>query len=82
IIGAHSVYPPNWDKNLALACERLLRSGHRGYSPDHLLTCSIQHFTLYLEKDPTDPQAAAIRSAVSHLLKERDRLRQSRNQTP
>uniref|UniRef100_A0A3P8U9K9 Transmembrane protein 260 n=1 Tax=Amphiprion percula TaxID=161767 RepID=A0A3P8U9K9_AMPPE len=82
IVGAHSDYPPNWDKNLALACERLLRSGHRGYSPDSLLTCSAQHFSLYLEKEPTDPQAPAIRSAITHLLKERDRLRQSRKQTP
>ncbi|XP_014842556.1 PREDICTED: transmembrane protein 260 isoform X1 [Poecilia mexicana] len=82
IVEAQSEYPPNWDKNLALACERLLRSAQRGYSPDHLLTCSVQHFSLYLEKEPTDPQAAAIRSAVSHLLKERDRLRQSRKQTP
>lgn len=82
IVEAHSDYPPNWDKNLALACERLLRSGHRGYSPDSLLTCSTQHFSLYLEKDPTDPQAPAIRSAITHLLKERDRLRQSRRQTP
>ncbi|KAG8013400.1 hypothetical protein GBF38_021746 [Nibea albiflora] len=82
IVEAHSDYPPNWDKNLALACERLLRSGHRGYSPDSLLTCSTQHFSLYLEKEPTDPQAAAIRSAITHLLKERDRLRQSRRPTP
>ncbi|XP_038147441.1 transmembrane protein 260 [Cyprinodon tularosa] len=82
IVGAHSNYPPNWDKNLALVCERLLRSGHRGYSPDHLLTCSIHHFSLYLQKDPTDPQADAIRSAVSHLLKERDRLRHIQKKTP
>ncbi|CAG5866391.1 unnamed protein product [Menidia menidia] len=82
LVEAHSDYPPNWDKNLALACERLLRSGHRGYSPDSLLTCCVQHFSLYLEKDPTDPQAPAIRSAVTHLLSERDRLRQSRKQTP
>ncbi|XP_039994074.1 transmembrane protein 260 isoform X2 [Xiphias gladius] len=82
IVEAHSDYPPNWDKNLALACERLLRSGHRGYSPDSLLTCSAQHFSLYLEKEPTDPQAPAIRSAITHVLKERDRLRQSRRQTP
>uniref|UniRef100_A0A7N6BQM1 Transmembrane protein 260 n=1 Tax=Anabas testudineus TaxID=64144 RepID=A0A7N6BQM1_ANATE len=72
IVEAHSDYPPNWDKNLALACERLLRSGHRGYTPDSLLTCSIQHFKLYLEKEPTDSQAPAIRSAITHLLKERD----------
>ncbi|XP_028251319.1 transmembrane protein 260 [Parambassis ranga] len=82
IVGAYSHYPPNWDKNLALACERLLRSGHRGHSPDSLLTCSVQHFSLYLEKEPTDPQAPAIRSAITHLLKERDRLRQSRKQAP
>uniref|UniRef100_A0A3Q3IUL5 Transmembrane protein 260 n=1 Tax=Monopterus albus TaxID=43700 RepID=A0A3Q3IUL5_MONAL len=81
IVEAHSDYPPNWDKNLALACERLLRSGHRGYSPDSLLTCSAQHFKLYLEKEPTDPQAPAIRSAITHLLKERGRLRQSQEQT-
>lgn len=78
IVEAHSGYPPNWDKNYALACERLLRSGRRGHSPDGLLTCSIRHFTLYLEKEPTDPQESAIRSAVSHLLKERDKLRQRR----
>ncbi|XP_072222087.1 protein O-mannosyl-transferase TMEM260 isoform X1 [Leuresthes tenuis] len=82
IVEAHSDYPPNWDKNLALACERLLRSGHRGYNPDSLLTCSTQHFSLYLEKELTDPQAPAIRSAITHLLTERDRLRQSRKQTP
>ncbi|XP_036928207.1 transmembrane protein 260 isoform X1 [Acanthopagrus latus] len=82
IVEAHSDYPPNWDKNLALACERLLRSGHRGYSPDSLLTCSTQHFSLYLEKERTDPQADAIRSAIAHLLQERDRLSQGRRRTP
>lgn len=82
IVEAHSDYPPNWDKNLALACERLLRSGHQGYSPDSLLTCSTQHFSLYLEKEPTDPQVPAIRSAITHLLEERDKLRLSRRQTP
>ncbi|XP_055361639.1 transmembrane protein 260 isoform X2 [Betta splendens] len=82
IVEAHSDYPPNWDKNLALACERLLRSGHQGYGPDSLLTCSIQHFTLYLEKEAADSQAPAIRYAIAHLLKERDRLRQSDGRTP
>ncbi|XP_034432755.1 transmembrane protein 260 isoform X1 [Hippoglossus hippoglossus] len=80
IVEAHSHYPPNWDKNLALACERLLRSGHRGYTPDSLLTCSTQHFSLYLEKEPTDPQASAIRSAITQLLRERDELGQSSEQ--
>ncbi|XP_033966881.1 LOW QUALITY PROTEIN: protein O-mannosyl-transferase TMEM260 [Pseudochaenichthys georgianus] len=82
IVEAHSDYPPNWNKNLALACERLLRSGHQGYSPDSLLTLGAQHFSLYLEKEPTDPQTTAIRSAITSLLKERDELRQSRRQTP
>lgn len=75
-------YPPNWDKNFALACERLLRSGHRGYSPHSLLTCSIQHFSLYLEKEPSDAQAPAIRSAIGHLLQERDRLHPGKRKHP
>ncbi|XP_061600425.1 protein O-mannosyl-transferase TMEM260 isoform X2 [Cololabis saira] len=82
IVEAQSDYPPNWDKNLALACERLLRSGQRGHSPDGLLTCSIQHFTRYLEKESTDPQAPAIRSAITHLLKERDERHQNRKKSP
>lgn len=82
IVEAHLNYPPNWDKNLALACERLLRSGHRGYSPDSLLTCSSRHFALYLEREPTDPQAPAIRTAITHLLQERDRLLTSHRQSP
>uniref|UniRef100_A0A8C7YPG5 Transmembrane protein 260 n=1 Tax=Oryzias sinensis TaxID=183150 RepID=A0A8C7YPG5_9TELE len=81
IVDVHLSYPPNWDKNLALACERLLRSGQQGHSPDSLLTCSAQHFSLYLEKEPTDPQAPAIRSAITHLLKEKERLRQTRTNT-
>ncbi|XP_068195800.1 protein O-mannosyl-transferase TMEM260 isoform X2 [Antennarius striatus] len=80
LVETHSNYPSNWDKNLALACEKLLRSGHHGYSPDDLLSCSARHFSLYLEKDPGDPQQEAIRSAVTHLLKERDRLHH--RQTP
>ncbi|XP_029688757.1 transmembrane protein 260 isoform X2 [Takifugu rubripes] len=82
IVEAHSNYPPNWDKNLALACERLLRSGHRGHSPDSLLTCSSRHFALYLEREPTDPQAPAIRTAITHLLKEQERLRTSHGTSP
>nr|XP_029543993.1 transmembrane protein 260 [Oncorhynchus nerka] len=76
IVESHTDYPPNWDKNLALASERLLRSGKQGHSPDSLLTCSIQHFSLYLDKEPTDSQAPAIHTAVSHLLQERTWLRQ------
>ncbi|XP_077476930.1 transmembrane protein 260 isoform X1 [Stigmatopora argus] len=81
LVESHSSYPTNWDKNLALACERLLRSGHRGHDPDALLTCSIQHFTLYLDREPADLQASAIRSAVAHLLKERQRHRQELGKT-
>lgn len=77
IVETYSHYPANWDKNLALACERLLRAGHRGYSTDSLLTCSVRHFHLYLQKEPTDPQASAIRSAITHLSKEQDRLHHS-----
>ncbi|KAL0969087.1 hypothetical protein UPYG_G00222470 [Umbra pygmaea] len=76
IVETYADHPPNWDKNLALASERLLRSGKQGHSPDSLLTCSIQHFSLYLDKEPTDTQAPAIRTAISHLLQERTRLRQ------
>ncbi|XP_041710216.1 transmembrane protein 260 [Coregonus clupeaformis] len=78
IVERHTDYPPNWDRNLALASERLLRSGKQGHSPDSLLTCSIQHFSMYLDKEPTDSQAPAIRTAVSHLLQERTRVRQRR----
>ena len=72
---AYEDYPSNWDKNLGLACEGLLRSGGRGHSPDTLLTCSLQHFRLYLQKEPSDQQAPAIHTAIAHLLQERDRLR-------
>lgn len=82
IVEAQTNYPPNWDKNFALACERLLRSGHRGYSPHSLLTCSIHHFSLYLEKEPSDAQAPAIRSAIGHLLQERDRLHPGKRKHP
>ncbi|XP_061553175.1 protein O-mannosyl-transferase TMEM260 isoform X6 [Phycodurus eques] len=81
LVESYSSYPPNWDKNLALACERLVRTGHQGHSLDGLLSCSIQHFSLYLDKEPADPQAPAIRSAVAHLLKERDQHRQSLKKT-
>ncbi|KAK7904722.1 hypothetical protein WMY93_017329 [Mugilogobius chulae] len=74
IVETYSQYPSNWDKNFALACERMLRSGHQGYSAESLLTCSVQHFRLYLQKEPNDPQASAIRSAITHLSKEKDRL--------
>lgn len=82
IVETYSEYPPNWDKNLALACERLLRLGHQGYSPHSLLTCSVRHFRLYLQKEPTDPQAPAIRSAITHMLKEKDRLHPGQRRTP
>lgn len=75
-VDAQVDYPANWDKNLALAAKRLLRSGGGSYGPDTLLSRSILHFTLYLQKEPTDTQSKAIRSAISHLRKERDRLRE------
>ncbi|KAG7277899.1 hypothetical protein CRUP_036299 [Coryphaenoides rupestris] len=83
IVEAYSEYPPNWDKNMALVCERLLRSGSQGpEAADDLLTCSVQHFSLYLKKESQEPQAAAIRSAIAHMLQERERLRQKLEQGP
>ncbi|KAL4613133.1 transmembrane protein 260 [Arapaima gigas] len=77
IVDAHENHPSNWDKNLALAGERLLRYGGGEYSPDSLLTQTIKSFSLYLEKEPADPQAEAIHSVIAHLHKERQRLRHS-----
>ncbi|CAL8272712.1 unnamed protein product [Merluccius merluccius] len=83
IVEAYSEYPPNWDKNMALACERLLRSGLQGPGgADGLLTCSIKHFNLYLKKDRQEPQAPAIRSAIAHMVQERERLRQNLRRGP
>ncbi|KPP57677.1 transmembrane protein 260-like [Scleropages formosus] len=81
IVDAHENHPSNWDKNLALAGERLLRYGGRGHDPDRLLAQTIESFSLYLEKEPADPKAEAIRSVISHLRKERQRLRRSRHAT-
>ncbi|XP_067223834.1 protein O-mannosyl-transferase TMEM260 isoform X3 [Chanodichthys erythropterus] len=75
IVDAQVDYPANWDKNLALAAERLLQSGGRGYSLDSLLSRSIHHFSRYLHREPTDPQSKAIRSVITHLRKELDKLR-------
>ncbi|CAM4643396.1 unnamed protein product [Leuciscus chuanchicus] len=78
IVDAQVDYPANWDKNLALAAERLLQSGGRGYGLDSLLSRSIRHFSRYLQREPTDPQSKAIRSIITHLRKERDKLRDRR----
>ncbi|ROL51950.1 Transmembrane protein 260 [Anabarilius grahami] len=75
IVDAQVDYPANWDKNLALAAERLLQSGGRGYGLDSLLSRSIHHFSRYLQREPTDPQSKAIRSVIAQLRKERDKLR-------
>ncbi|CAL8286647.1 unnamed protein product [Lota lota] len=83
IVEDYSEYPPNWDRNMALACERLLRSGLQGPErADRLLSCSIKHFSLYLKKERQEPQATAIRSAIGHLLQERERLRLNLVQGP
>ena len=80
---AYPAYPPNWDRNMALACERLLRSGPKGPGEtDRLLSCGIKHFSLYLTKERKEPQAPAIRSAIAQLLQERERLRQNLVQGP
>ncbi|XP_030642873.1 transmembrane protein 260 [Chanos chanos] len=77
LVDGHSDYPSNWDKNLALASERLLRVGGGGQGPDTLLSHSIHHFSLYLKKEPSDPQNKAVRTMIAHLRKERDRLRET-----
>ncbi|CAL8290852.1 unnamed protein product [Gadus morhua 'NCC'] len=83
IVEAYPVYPPNWDRNMALACERLLRSGPQGPGvAERLLSCGIKHFSLYLTKERQEPQAPAIRSAIAQLLQERERLRQNLVQGP
>ncbi|KAI5616733.1 transmembrane protein 260 isoform X1, partial [Silurus asotus] len=75
IVDAQKDYPANWDKNLALAAERLLRSGGGQHRLETLINQSIHHFSRYIEREPTDTQNSAIRSAITHLSKERDRLR-------
>ncbi|XP_066550557.1 transmembrane protein 260 [Amia ocellicauda] len=75
IVETHRDHPPNWDKNLGLASERLLRAGGRGHSPESLLTQSITHFSRYLHREPGDPQAEAIRDAIAYLKAERKRQR-------
>uniref|UniRef100_A0A673JR63 Uncharacterized protein n=1 Tax=Sinocyclocheilus rhinocerous TaxID=307959 RepID=A0A673JR63_9TELE len=75
IVDTQVDYPANWDKNLALAAERLLRSGGRGHGLDSLLSRSIRHFSHYLQREPTDPQSKAIRSIITHLKKEHEKLR-------
>ncbi|XP_076833837.1 transmembrane protein 260 isoform X4 [Brachyhypopomus gauderio] len=74
IVDAQADYPANWDKNLALAAERLLRAGGGSHSPDALLGRSIRHFSRYVSREPSDPQSEAIRTAITHLTTERDRL--------
>ncbi|XP_041132322.1 transmembrane protein 260 isoform X2 [Polyodon spathula] len=69
-------HPANWHKNLALASERLLRAGGGGVDSERLLSSSQLHFSLYLQREPGDPQAEAIRQAVQQLAKERERLQQ------
>ncbi|TRY58365.1 hypothetical protein DNTS_034207 [Danionella cerebrum] len=77
IVDAQVDYPANWDKNLALAAERLLQFGGRGHNPDNLLSRSIRHFSQYFQREPSDPQSKAIHSIIIHLKKEREKLRQS-----
>ncbi|XP_053365559.1 transmembrane protein 260 isoform X3 [Clarias gariepinus] len=81
IVNAQVDYPANWDKNLALAAERLLRLGGGQHGLESLLNHSIHHFRRYIEREPTDPQNSAILSAITHLTKERERLRDSLRKT-
>ncbi|XP_027028626.2 transmembrane protein 260 isoform X1 [Tachysurus fulvidraco] len=81
IVNAQKDYPANWDKNLALAAERLLHLEGGQHGLETLLSRSIHHFTRYIEREPSDPQSDAILSAITHLNKERDRLRNLHRET-
>uniref|UniRef100_A0A4W3JVX4 Transmembrane protein 260 n=1 Tax=Callorhinchus milii TaxID=7868 RepID=A0A4W3JVX4_CALMI len=71
-------HPVNWHKNYAIACERMLRihaQADVAVDPDFLLSETIKHFSLYVEKTEDDPQKDAITQMVSHLKSELQRMR-------
>ncbi|XP_058522471.1 transmembrane protein 260 isoform X1 [Ochotona princeps] len=75
IVSSQKKHPVNWDKNYAIACERMLRLGARDADPEVLLSETIKHFHLYARKAREDPQRADILAAVKHLRKELQNLR-------
>uniref|UniRef100_A0A8C0G236 Uncharacterized protein n=1 Tax=Chelonoidis abingdonii TaxID=106734 RepID=A0A8C0G236_CHEAB len=75
IINSHKNHPVNWHKNYAIACERMLRLHKVDVDPEMLLSETVKHFLLYMEKAEDDPQRADILQAVKHLKKELQGLR-------
>ncbi|KAF7251552.1 hypothetical protein EYD10_03017 [Varanus komodoensis] len=75
IVSTDAAHPVNWHKNYAIACERMLRFHPQREDPETLLSESIRHFLLYVEKAEDDPQRRNILKAVKHLKKELGELR-------
>ncbi|XP_064008749.1 protein O-mannosyl-transferase TMEM260 isoform X2 [Pogoniulus pusillus] len=75
IVSSHSSHPVNWHKNYAIACERMLRLQQADVEPEVLLSETVKHFLLYVEKAEDDPQLQDILQAVKHLKKELQSLR-------
>ncbi|XP_054827809.1 transmembrane protein 260 [Eublepharis macularius] len=75
IISAYETHPVNWHKNYAIACERMLRLLPEREDPEVLLSETIKHFGLYVEKAADDPQQGRIVEAVKHLKEELRELR-------
>ncbi|CAG2198436.1 Transmembrane protein 260 [Mytilus edulis] len=54
--------PSYWHKNFALVCERMMHIESK-YNKKEILKKVIQHFELFLKKDPSDADNDAIRKA-------------------
>ncbi|NXX82128.1 TM260 protein, partial [Urocolius indicus] len=75
IVNSHPNHPVNWHKNYAIACERMLRLHRVDVDPEALLSDTVKHFLLYIEKAEDDPQQQDILQVVKHLKKELQGLR-------
>ncbi|XP_029397516.1 transmembrane protein 260 isoform X3 [Mus pahari] len=75
IVYLQEEHPVNWHKNYAIACERMLRLPGTGIDPEVLLSETIRHFHLYIQKAQNDPQRADIIAALKHLRGELQSLR-------
>uniref|UniRef100_A0A5F8GRH9 Transmembrane protein 260 n=1 Tax=Monodelphis domestica TaxID=13616 RepID=A0A5F8GRH9_MONDO len=78
IVYLQKKHPANWHKNYAIACERMLRFHEIDVNPEVLLSETIKHFHLYVEKVQDDPQQADILEALRHLRRELQGLRKTK----
>ncbi|KAM9068405.1 protein O-mannosyl-transferase TMEM260 isoform 2-T2 [Sarcophilus harrisii] len=78
IIYLQKKHPVNWHKNYAIACERMLRFREIDVNPEVLLSETIKHFHLYVEKVQDDPQRADILEALRHLRRELQGLKKTK----